>query len=86
MFIKGKWIWNSNEYKNDEYVDFIDEFSVKQNADLNLKISVDGIFTAYLNDQVVGFGACSDDPNNKLYDCFNLEKFAITRTCIHIIK
>lgn len=77
MFIKGKWIWNSNEYKNDEYVDFIDEFSVKQNADLNLKISVDGIFTAYLNDQVVGFGACSDDPNNKRYDCFNIEKFAV---------
>lgn len=77
MLKNAKWIWNTTEYKNDEYVDFISEFNVEEVTGVKIDISVDGMFGIYVNGALAGFGECSDDENNKLYDTFCLDKYLI---------
>ncbi|MBQ9756090.1 MAG: hypothetical protein IJV99_00660 [Clostridia bacterium] len=75
MLKNAKWIWNSTEYINDEYVDFISEFELEDLSGINMDISVDGMFAIYVNGALSGFGECSDDERHKLYDTFRLDEF-----------
>lgn len=73
MFRNSDWIWDTASFNNDEYVDFYTKFNLSDIENVNLHVSVDGTFFAKLNGQMVGFGECSDDEENKLFDTFNLE-------------
>ncbi len=75
MLKNAKWIWNSTDYIDDEYVDFLCDFDINNPHGVSLDISVDGTFAVYVNDNLAGFGECSDDENNKIYDTFCLDEF-----------
>lgn len=75
MLKNAKWIWNSTDINKDEYVDFIGEFNIAKLGGVNIDISVDGMFAIYVNEMLAGFGECSDDEINKIYDTFCLDEF-----------
>jgi len=75
MLENAKWIWNSTDFKPDEYVDFSCEFNLDSLKGVNVEISVDGTFAVYVNGALAGFGECSDDENNKIYDTFLIDEF-----------
>jgi len=70
-----KWIWKTGGAYKDEYAEFNTEFNVENPSDVFLKVSYDGTFCAYLNDQIVAFSRCSDYPYYKFYDQINLTKY-----------
>lgn len=71
----AKWIWLHNEDNHaDEYVDFAVEFDLDSCRDVNLEISVDGNFEAYLNGELCAFGSCADYPYAKKCDRFSLDE------------
>ena len=74
---KAKWIWINNADKADEYVRFLKTFSVKEIKDLSLRISCDGIYNAFVNGKLVGFGMMYDYKNYKMADCFDLSKYCV---------
>ena len=76
MFENCKWIWIHNEEKKDEYADFLVDFELEDTHGVNLDISFDGNFEAYLNGKLCAFGSCADYPFYKLYDSFSLDNFA----------
>ncbi|MBR3686120.1 MAG: family 78 glycoside hydrolase catalytic domain [Clostridia bacterium] len=78
IFKNCKWIWINNEERPDEYADFYASFELADTAGVDLNISVDGNFEAYLNGQLCAFGACADYPHYKFYDRFSLDKYCKT--------
>ncbi len=77
IFNKAKWIWKNNISKKDGYVVFNEKFQSKTKNAI-LRISCDGIYSVYLNNVLVGFSACSDFPQYKIYDEINLTPFLDT--------
>lgn len=77
MFEKSKWIWINENNSPDEYADFAVDFELTALGGVNLNISVDGNFEAYLNGELCAFGACSDYPDEKYYDVFNLDEHCV---------
>ncbi|MBR4032039.1 MAG: family 78 glycoside hydrolase catalytic domain [Clostridia bacterium] len=75
IFKNCKWIWINNEEHPDEYADFYASFELETAAGVELNISVDGNFEAYLNGELCAFGACADYPHYKFYDRFSLDKY-----------
>lgn len=75
MFDNSKWIWINSEDNEDEYADFLSEFVLEKLENVNLRISVDGNFEAYLNGEICAIGTCADYPFHKCYDSFSLDKF-----------
>jgi len=75
IFKNCKWIWINNEEHPDEYADFYASFELENAAGVELNISVDGNFEAYLNGELCAFGACADYPHYKFYDRFSLDKY-----------
>ena len=74
MFENSKWIWINNVDNEDEYADFLVEFGLDKIENVNLNISVDGNFEAYLNGELCAIGSCADYPFHKCYDVFPLDK------------
>lgn len=74
-FDKCKWIWINNEEHPDEYADFYAYFELENASGVELNISVDGNFEAYLNGELCAFGSCADYPDYKFYDRFSLDKY-----------
>ena len=77
MFEKSKWIWINEDNSPDEYADFTVDFELTDLGGVDLNISVDGNFEAYLNGELCAFGACSDYPDEKFYDVFNLDEYCV---------
>ena len=75
IFDNCKWIWINNEEHPDEYADFLASFELDSTEGVDLNISVDGNFEAYLNGELCAFGACADYPQYKFYDRFSLDKY-----------
>lgn len=75
MLKNAKWIWNSKNFGDDEYVDFVVDFSIIENKNVKLDISFDGAFAAFVNGKLACFGECSDDEENKLCDSFLLDEY-----------
>ena len=73
MFVKALPIWLETQ-REDSYVEFIDSFRVQENERVILRISCDSVFCAKLNGEIVAFSACSDYPDKKRYDEFDLTK------------
>ncbi|MBQ7830265.1 MAG: family 78 glycoside hydrolase catalytic domain [Clostridia bacterium] len=78
IFKNCKWIWINNEEHPDEYADFHVCFELESTSGVELNVSVDGNFEAYLNGQLCAFGACADYPQYKFYDRFSLDKYCQT--------
>ena len=81
---KTKWIWKIGGAYNDEYAEFIADFSLTDLSEVYLKISFDGTFSAYLNGKIVGFSKCSDFPHYKYYDLIDLSKFCKSNNTLKI--
>ena len=69
MIETSKWIWADCEYSVNQYADFLLEFDLeKVDENAILEISVDGEYTAYINDGFAGCGQYHDYPFGKSYD------------------
>lgn len=76
---KAKWIWIKNDADRlDSYGEFIDSFDCANAADVSLELACDGIYSAYVNDELVAFAQCSDFPNYKLYDNIDISNYCKT--------
>ena len=69
----AKWIWQNTNNRSDEYVKFVDEFSLEETS-AQLIISCDSNYNAYLNGELVAFGQYADYPHFKVYDKIDLSK------------
>lgn len=73
--MKTKWIWQNTNNNSDEYVKFVEEFSLnKPNAQLT--ISCDSNYNAYLNGKLIAFGQYADYPHFKVCDKIDLSAYA----------
>ena len=70
----AKWIWQNVNNNSDEYVKFVDEFSLEQTNAL-LTISCDSNYNAYLNGELVAFGQYADYPHFKVCDKIDLSAY-----------
>ena len=77
MLDASKWIWINSDDNPDEYADFLIDFKADTPDRVKLYISVDGNFEAYLNGKLCAFAACSDYPDEKYYDVFDLDEFCL---------
>ena len=75
MFKNSKWIWIENGGSADEYGEFKLEFDLESTRDVDLNISFDGNFEAWIDGKVCAIGTCSDYPGHKKYDVFSLDEF-----------
>ncbi len=75
MLQHAKWIWNSKNYIDDEYVDFIADVNLTSAKNVYIDISYDGMFALKVNGELAYFNECSDDENNKMFDRFLLDSF-----------
>ena len=71
MFVKALPIWLKSQ-QEDSYAEFIDSFRARERKRVILRISCDSVFCAKLNGKIVAFSACSDYPDKKRYDEFDL--------------
>ena len=71
---KAKWIWCKTEYEKDDYAEFYEKFAYKDGKVI-LKIACDGIYSAYLNGNLVSFFACSDYPDFKFFDEIDITEY-----------
>lgn len=69
-----KWIWENDKPGWDEYTVFHDEFDVAHSDDIQLYISADSRYEAFLNGECVGFGQYADYPHYKVADSLDLSK------------
>lgn len=71
-----KWIWQSNNAKQDEHVDFFACFSYKKEyGRAILKLSVDSEYGLYINGKFVSFGQYPDYPHYKVYDEIDVSSY-----------
>ena len=75
IFKNCKWIWINDGDNADEYADFFASFELEDTNGIDLNISVDGNFEAYLNGELCAFGSCADYPHHKFYDSFCLDEY-----------
>ena len=75
VFEKSQWIWPTEEVVNDQYAEFVEEFSYIGKS-LELYISADSNYAVYLNGQLVSFGQYADFPYSKVYDKIDLSRVA----------
>ena len=67
----GKWIWTNDVYDGDEYGEFYREFEYGGGY-AELKISVDGDYTLFVNGQFFECNQFSDFEHYKIYDTLDL--------------
>ena len=75
MIKDAKWIWTSNKERENEYSEFVGNFSVADNGKNILKISCDGVYSVYLNGKLAVFSGCADYPWYKFYDEIDITEF-----------
>ena len=74
MFDSGKWIWLHNNDSENEYVEFIVEIG-QCNVSTLCKLSCDGDYTLFINDQYVASNQYGDYEHYKIYDVIEISKF-----------
>lgn len=73
--MSAKWIWQNENNRSDEYVKFVDTFTLEE-ASAQLTISCDSNYNAYLNGELVAFGQYADYPHFKVCDKIDLSAYA----------
>lgn len=66
------WIWANKKIIDDQHVDFKISFLANKNNKYSFNIACNSIFCFYLNKKLIGFGRCSDYPEYKYFDNFDL--------------
>lgn len=73
--MNAKWIWQNANNRSDEYVKFVDTFTLEE-TNAQLTISCDSNYNAYLNGELVAFGQYADYPHFKVCDKIDLSAYA----------
>ena len=73
-FEESKWIWASENPRNDEYSEFIDEVHFS-GGNAELYISSDSNYTVYINGTLCAFGQYADFPYMKVYDKIDVSRY-----------
>lgn len=71
---KADWIWCNSNPQMDEYGEFTDRFTYKNNK-VYLYISADSNYTVYLNGKIAAFGQYADYPYDKIYDKIDITEY-----------
>ena len=83
--LKCKWIWSKNDLvERDSYAEFVGKFSLHSDAPVSIKITCDSVYNVEINGELAAFGACSDYPHAKRYDCADITKFCAQENEIKI--
>lgn len=74
---QGKWIWlDIGKIDIDSYGEFYSEFNVsKGSGSVVLDLACDGIYAVFINDKLTNFAQCSDYPDYKFYDKFDISEY-----------
>lgn len=78
-------IWNSDAQGVNQYVDFIQDFTLDCFDNVKIYLSIDTQYTSFVNGNFAGFNQYSDYPENKVYDCLDitaLVRKGANRLCI----
>lgn len=70
----AKWVWHEEVKELNSYVRFIHEFDVEDTGDVDLLISADTDYIAYVNGQLVGYGQYDDYPFHKVFDRYDIRE------------
>ncbi len=70
----AQWIWCNSNPKQDEYGEFVDEFTY-ESGKVTLQISADSNYAAYINGQLAAWGQYADFPYDKVYDEVDVTSF-----------
>ena len=73
-FKKAIWIWCNDDPQEDEYGEFIDNFSY-QTGKAVLRISADSNYAVYINGHLAACGQYADFPYDKVYDEVDVTEF-----------
>lgn len=82
---KTKWIWTGDKSHKDEYAEFVVNFQCLSDKKTTLKIACDGIYSVYINRELVAFSACADYPWYKFYDEIDITKHCKEENEIKIV-
>ena len=82
---KTKWIWTGDKSLKDEYAEFVVNFQCLSDKKTTLKIACDGIYSVYINRELVAFSACADYPWYKFYDEIDITKHCKEENEIKIV-
>ena len=64
-------IWLAHGGEDDEYGDFLPDYTLKKGAEYRLRIAADSDYAVYAGDELIGFGQYSDYPTRAVYDDIN---------------
>ena len=84
-FSKAEWIWNSLNYRADEYAEFRFNFDGKSNKKTIINIASDSNYNLYVNGILVSFGQYADFPTYKVYDNIDITKFLVGDNLVEIL-
>lgn len=74
VFVKSEWIWNGNEFGENEYSEFFDKFCW-ENGQVMFNISVRGDYTLFINGEFVASNQYGDFEHYKVYDELDITKY-----------
>lgn len=69
----AKWVWHEDGKSFNSYVRFIHEFDVEETKEVDLLISADTDYVAYMNGQLIGYGQYDDYPFYKVFDRYEIQ-------------
>lgn len=85
MIKSAKWIWTSDRERENEYSEFVENFSVSNGEKVILNISCDGVYSAYISGKLAAFSACADYPWYKFYDKIDITDYCKKENEIKIV-
>ena len=68
------WIWNSNDYKDDEYAEFLEKVFYR-GGKAYIRLSVCGEYTLYVNSKLAACNQYADFEHYKVYDEIDITDF-----------
>ncbi len=75
MIQKAKWIWHPAPTGKDSYADFADTFDYSGEGSVNMTLSCDSNYAAYVNGRLTAFGQYADYPAYKIADTVDITPF-----------
>lgn len=73
IFSKSEWIWCDKNYGENEYAEFIEHVRWKSSS-INLRLSVCGDYTLFINGQYIASNHYGDFEHYKVYDEINISE------------
>ena len=76
-FQKAEWIWRPGKTECNDYAVFQERFICPYPENMILRISADAGYAVFINDTRVCAARCSDYPENKIYDEYNVDSYLV---------